>query len=148
MEIRCRSPPDSVRRFLTWFAAVRQTTDELIAMRQTRRLHNLCFRRVFPTQLDIFIYSIVKQYYILKDHGKMRHNRFRINFFQIVAADPHRSRCRVVEPRRQFCDCTLPAPGGADQGRNFPLFGRKADIVQNGCRPNIQGTRQIRYQSS
>ena len=83
------------------------------------------------SEADVFHDRVVKEHHVLKYHGVVRQQHFRVHGPDIHAADLDRALVDVPQAGRQSRAGTLAGAGGANQSRDLAFPGRKAHATEH-----------------
>ncbi len=126
MEMRCRSPPESLAPFspMGRVVALWAAADKLVAVGGFGGgKHFLVVGPVFA-ETDVLHHRVVEQNHVLKNHGVIAQQHFRVHRGDIHAAHLNRTSGDVPQSGGKPGAGTLAGAGGADQRRDFALLWR------------------------
>ena len=145
MATRCFSPPESFspRSPTARVVAVRQAEDEIMHLREPRRVLDLVLRRARPAIGDVVADRVVEQHGVLRHHADRRAQAVLREVAQIVAVDQDAPAGHVVEAEQQAADGRFAGAGRPDDrelaagghGEAHALAGSRAPACSRTARP-------------
>ncbi len=110
---------------------VRQPLDELVRLREPRRLLDLLVGRVGPAEGEVLAHGRREEERVLRDHADLAAQRVERHVAHVGAVDRHAPALDVVEARDQRRERRLPGAGVADQRDRLPGLELEVDVVQH-----------------